>query len=770
MHRLEIAIAVILSWVSAQGALSVRDFGATGDGVTDDTAAIQKAADAVVGNGRPQDAHCETRFCNAMIDRPSPALVFPAGTYRVSGPVVFNRNAVLLGEKGAKIVNVSSDRETFYFRDAHRLIVEGLAFEGGAVHLRQWTRNRDVSYFHVSGCIFRGASRTAVISDSFKLYRGIPEPGKNECCEPVDLTQGEDGLYSLVPRDELQMTPYNNSTLIIVERCLFEDNATAFRGYSDGVTLRSCAFRAPVGAKTPQIRAGTRGTLGVEMYFRDMKFEFPGPSVPGRAAIAFDGGKLHVESSSIRADGDLAVVRSISHAGDYYSASVLDLRDVLLDNGAGPVLSIEGPWFPNRMSVAALRSSSRTKRRVFAFDTEPDEAFLNDLPTAALHLRFIPTEHCVTIVTEDVDERVFDCRVPSVLSDLVRKPGPSVRRDYGCRSGAQFARDLPSGEVFRDNTMGALRRTDEPDDTEKFAALVAKAAAAGGGVIELPAKWIGISRGFRLPPNTLVSCRGRAALELKNDGGATCVVPEGADVVFRNVMFVSGGCAIASRATKGRVRAIGCSFYGQKGPSIRLEADEPASFVCEMTGGQAYTPYLYRGNAKFTMDAFWYQESVAYPKEETSKSYSSMVNLEGGEMRLREMLGVPVYFHFFGKEHMSDETNHDAMRGDYRWVDNHGALISYCSRYGGEYGGLTPVYHYGQARTYMYGGVIEGGVGGFRNSGPAPVVADSPTADVALADVVTTVHRQPLQVIWRKDGKSGLVKSARLSNNYPYGY
>ena len=754
----------------AQGTIDVRAFGAKGDGVADDTAAIQRAADALRGPDRTCDAHCETRFCNAMIDRPSPALVFPAGTYRVSGPVVFNRNAVLLGEKGAKIVNVSSDRETFYFREAHRLIVEGLVFEGGAVHLRQWTRNRDISFLHVSDCIFRGASRTAVISDSFKLYRGIPEPGNNECCEPVDLTQGEDGLYTLVPRDEQQMTPYNNSTLIIVERCLFEDNATAFRGYSDGVTLRSCVFRAPVGVKAPQIRAGTRGCLGVEMYFRDLKLEFPGPSVPGRAAIAFDGGKLHVENTSIRADGDLAAVRSISHAGDYFSASVLDLRDVTLDNGAGPVLSLEGPWFPNRMSVASLRSSSRTKRRVFAFDTEPDEALLKDLPTAALHLRCIPTEHCVTIVTEDVDGRVFDCRVPSVLRDLVRRPNPSVRRAYGYRSGAQFARDLPSGEVFRDETMGALRRDTEPDDTEKLASLVAKATAAGGGVIELPAKWIGISRGFKLPSNTLVTCRGRAVLELKNDGAATFVVPEGADVAFERVMFVAGGCAIASRASKGRVRAIDCSLYGQKGPSIRLEADEPASFVCEMTGGQAYTPYLYRGNAKFTMDAFWYQESVAYPKEETSKSYSSMVNLEGGEMRIRELLGVPVYFHFFGKEHMYDRANHDAMRGDYRWIDNYGDLISFCSRYGGEYGGLTPIYHYGKAKTYMYGGVVEGGMGGFRNSGPAPVVADSPDADVTLVDVVTTVHREPLKVVWRKDGESGPVRSARISNCYPYGY
>ena len=769
MHRSEIAIAVILSWVSAQGALSVRDFGAAGDGVTDDTAAIQRAAEALVGGDQPVDGHCETRFNPEMIDRPFPALVFPAGTYRVSGPVVFNWDAMLLGEPGAKIVNVGRDKETFYFRDANRLIVEGLVFEGGAVHLRQWTRNRDISSLHVSDCVFRGATRTAVVSDSFKLYRGQPEPGPQKSCEPVDLVREADGPYVLVPRDERQMTPYNNSTLIVIERCRFEGNRTAFRGYSDGVALRSCVFRAPVGVNAPQIRAGTRGTLGVEMYFRDLTFDFPGATVPGRAAIAFDGGRLHIESSSIRADGDLAAVRSISRAGEYYSISQLDLRDVTLDTGTGPVVSLEGPWFPNRLSVAGLRTSQTAKRRVFAFDVEPDESVVRALPLVGERMRCIPPEHCLAFIVEDVDEAHFDCRLPSALTPYRRTPDPSVRRPYGHRSGAEFARDLPKGEVFRDETMGALRRDREPDDTEKLAALVAKAAAAGGGVIELPAKWIGVSRGFEIPPNTLVTCRGRAVLDLKNDDAAVFVVPDGADAAFERVMFVGGGCALASRAEKGRIRALDCAFYGQKGPSVRVESKVPAGFEVEMTGGQAFTPFLYRGNAKFTLDAFWYEESAAAKREETPKSYAAIVNLPGGEMRLRELLGVPVFFQFFGKRYVSDKANHDALRGDYRWVDNHGDFISYHSRYGGEFGGLTALYHYDAARTYLYGGIDEGGEGEFRNGGPAPVVADSPDADVTLVDLVTGIHYRPLQVIWRKDGKSSPVRSARISNCYPYG-
>jgi hypothetical protein len=63
---------------------SVRDFGATGDGITDDTAAINRAL---------YQLYC--RETNSQIRR---SLYFPAGTYRITGTIVIPTWAKLVGE------------------------------------------------------------------------------------------------------------------------------------------------------------------------------------------------------------------------------------------------------------------------------------------------------------------------------------------------------------------------------------------------------------------------------------------------------------------------------------------------------------------------------------------------------------------------------------------------------------------------------------------------------------------------------------------------
>jgi len=770
--RLTVAALVATAALYASAALDVRDFGAVGDGLHDDTAALQKAADALCGPERRGDAHCTTNFCMSMIDNPFTALVFPKGVYRVSGPVVFNRNVMLIGEGGATVTNSSPDKETFYFRDAHRLVVENMNFAGGATQLRQWTRNRDVSYLHVSGCRFRGATGTALISDSFRDYCGtIGERPSHPCCEPVDLVRGENGLYTVVPRDEGQMSPYNNSTLIIIERCAFDSNRTAIRAYSDGVSVKYCSFRAAEGSCVEQIRAGSGGTLGVEMYFRALKFEYPGAANAPRAAIRFDGGRLLVEKAQFVSGGALSAVRSYSNANEYHTASALDLREITLDcPGDAPVASIKGPWFPNKLSASSVKSIRGGKRRFWAFDEEPSERFMKDLPLASKRLRCIPNEHTLAFYHEGTDETKFDMSLPKVLLPFVRKAPGTLRRAWDYRDGARFGLDLPGGEVFRDETMGRMRRSDEGDDTEKLAALVAKAKTAGGGVIELPAKWLRVTRGFTLPSGTLVTCKGRAALDLMDRRKAMFVVPEGADVAFKNIMFIGGGCAIASAAGKGRVRAIDCSFFGQAAASIRAESSTPASFAIEVAGGQSYTPFLYRGNAKFTMDAHWYQLSCAGDKEHTPRDHAAIVNLEGGEMRVREMLGVPVYFQFFGKDGLDGDDFIATHMGDYRWFDNSGLFLSFLNRTGGEYHGLTPIYHHGKAVTYIEGGVAEFSLKVLKPGRWTLLAADRPDADVTIVDLMSHCYRQPLAVMWNDNGEYKPLVSARISNTFPFGY
>lgn len=84
--------------------VSVKDFGAVGDGVTDDTAAIQLAVSSGAG-----------------------AVYFPSGTYKVDGRVLLPSNVRVFGDGAASVLKKTStatQRNTFYFSSGSASNVE----------------------------------------------------------------------------------------------------------------------------------------------------------------------------------------------------------------------------------------------------------------------------------------------------------------------------------------------------------------------------------------------------------------------------------------------------------------------------------------------------------------------------------------------------------------------------------------------------------------------------------------------------------------------
>ena len=100
--------------------LVVTDFGAKGDGVTDDTAALQRAACAmakVTGN-----IYSQWRRGNAAGNQSegvTPRLFFPKGTYRLTGPVIFRGKAYLVADDGVEIVQENPKEDAFFVTDAY---------------------------------------------------------------------------------------------------------------------------------------------------------------------------------------------------------------------------------------------------------------------------------------------------------------------------------------------------------------------------------------------------------------------------------------------------------------------------------------------------------------------------------------------------------------------------------------------------------------------------------------------------------------------------
>lgn len=91
--------------------LYVKDFGAVGDGATDDTAALQRAADAATSGGE---------------------IIYENKAYKVSGPIITTASGVTHrgeGVYGTKIIQISPCSETFSFVGAHHSGVENLLIQ-----------------------------------------------------------------------------------------------------------------------------------------------------------------------------------------------------------------------------------------------------------------------------------------------------------------------------------------------------------------------------------------------------------------------------------------------------------------------------------------------------------------------------------------------------------------------------------------------------------------------------------------------------------------
>ncbi|MCC6579676.1 MAG: hypothetical protein IT440_04485 [Phycisphaeraceae bacterium] len=247
---------------SDAGVLNVKDFGAKGDGVADDTAAIQAAIDAALKD----PSHSSAMF-SIVYYGVSPEIRFPSGTYRITQSLRLTEYTRLRGEGNAALKTDKPDLDILVpAKDAAtwRNQISGLCFLGGARAIVLNTHNMDTANIVISRCQFHGNTVCSI----YVMDGGTSTLLKvSDCeflaCEQVlrsacDITVVSDCWVTARQEMKDKAVFENRGNTLVLERllCVPLANPANDQRWIDNhgsVTCRDCRFGAEGAGFTPVV-------------------------------------------------------------------------------------------------------------------------------------------------------------------------------------------------------------------------------------------------------------------------------------------------------------------------------------------------------------------------------------------------------------------------------------------------------------------------------------------------------------------------------------
>lgn len=349
------------------GAVDVTTFGATGDGKTDDTAAIQKAADVAAART------LAFQPAGGVYLGSAPPVYFPAGHYRISKEIRFGGYANVRSDAGA-IIQQTADRRIFVFDGGYTVTVSGIRFLGGTRQIEYANANIDASTLHIEGCEFQ-------LAKEFALYTHGTTDGHLSANLVVEKSR------FLLPRQVLH-NACDAATIrdcwVFIDRRNFAPDAAAFVNRS-GVLMFDNMFGVPSFGDSPE-HARVRWVDNHDQFLANRsRFGGEDAGIPivhhfGKAGsrYPFMGQTVSIENSQISAG------RAASpHAG------VLTLREGVpqLIRLVGNRYLMDSPYIRTANSLDL--EAHLKERRGFKITIEPNQAFPSDPSIPRVLERFL---------------------------------------------------------------------------------------------------------------------------------------------------------------------------------------------------------------------------------------------------------------------------------------------------------------------------------------------------------------------------------------------
>lgn len=152
---------------AALGMINVKNLQATdpmqsvsarGDGKTDDTAAIQAAADLAAKRSQVMKPEGGSYLGS------SPVIYFPAGKYVISDEIRFGPYTNIASDSRAIVEQKSGDKRCFVFENVYTISIRGIRFVGGTNQIWMGNKNVDSTMLDISECEFQLSGDYAILT------------------------------------------------------------------------------------------------------------------------------------------------------------------------------------------------------------------------------------------------------------------------------------------------------------------------------------------------------------------------------------------------------------------------------------------------------------------------------------------------------------------------------------------------------------------------------------------------------------------------------
>ena len=222
--------------------VNVRQFGAKGDGIADDTAAIQKAFNSAFQQRKSIRVNTMKGWYGGSGEAAYPMVVFPAGTYKVSNTLVGSREMYLKGVGNAIIKQTDAKKDIYYQHGAYRSTIENMVFDGGKIQVHIWTANMDGAKVIIADCRFENAGSEAIRCRSYTPKRLEGESWRHtKPAGPYDVKTDSNGLIQSISEvDTTKLAGWANSTLMVISGNEFTNCIRAFDVSCDGTIVENC--------------------------------------------------------------------------------------------------------------------------------------------------------------------------------------------------------------------------------------------------------------------------------------------------------------------------------------------------------------------------------------------------------------------------------------------------------------------------------------------------------------------------------------------------